>query len=732
MSKSKSLMNKKSRGFFWFLVFAAAIYLIVRHISVFGNVLLVLVGFGVVVIVHEFGHFIIAKLSGIKVEAFSIFMPPTLLGVRKTKDGFKFRFLPKLFSMEDDESNEFTCGLTDSTEDAKDTTSETEYRIGLIPFGGFVKMLGQDDTGPVKSTYDPRSFANKPVSTRIAVIAAGVTFNVISAVIIFMIVFLIGINLTPAVVGEVVPNSPAARAGLKPGDEIVEIAGKSEDLDFSNILLAAALSDDGEKVALTVRHEDGSIEDFALVAEQLPGEPMRVFGIAQPVDLTVAEVSDPNALLKKTGLLPGDRIKSVNGTEVQNYWDLEEIVRNALVPEVTLVAERAKGSGDSELIKSQIRLDLLHTEVEVKTESDLNHICYIVPRLKIIALFSKPVPVINKLLSVPSKIINKLKVIFVKVPVESSGVDTSRRLQIGDVILAAGNVENPTFKELRDVTAEYEDKELPVKVLRMDVNGVEETLTITVKPWRLRASDRVFFGIAPVLDAEHPVVAKTISVEDGPPKLEIPRGAVITSVDGKKVSNFYDIIKEIRQHTGERIKIDYLDGETPGSVTLDISAYKNPITVKSTFAEYIPFKTLEITYRATGPIHAVKMGYKRTVMFITQTYLTLKRLIGGVISPKLLSGPVGIIAFSYRIVAEQPLVYYVYFLGLISAAIAVFNLLPLPPLDGGLIVLMLIEKVKGSALNERTQGVIAYAGWVFIGTLLLYVTFNDVVRNFFS
>ena len=119
-------------------------------------------------------------------------------------------------------------------------------------------------------------------------------------------------------------------------------------------------------------------------------------------------------------------------------------------------------------------------------------------------------------------------------------------------------------------------------------------------------------------------------------------------------------------------------------------------------------------------------------MFVAQTYLTLKRLIGGVVSPKNLMGPVGIIAFSYRIVAEQPLVDYVYFLGLISAAIAVFNLLPLPPLDGGLIVLMLIEKIKGSALSERTQGVIAYTGWVLIGTLILYVTFNDVVRNFFS
>jgi len=74
------------------------------------------------------------------------------------------------------------------------------------------------------------------------------------------------------------------------------------------------------------------------------------------------------------------------------------------------------------------------------------------------------------------------------------------------------------------------------------------------------------------------------------------------------------------------------------------------------------------------------------------------------------------------------LVYYVYLLGLISACIAVVNFLPLPPLDGGLIVLLLIEKVKGSALGERTQGIIAYTGWVLIGALFIYLTFNDIVN----
>ena len=71
--------------------------------GVVGNVIIVLLGFGSVVLVHEFGHFIIAKLGGIKVEAFSIFMPPTLLGIRKTKAGFKFRFLPSLYAQKEQE-----------------------------------------------------------------------------------------------------------------------------------------------------------------------------------------------------------------------------------------------------------------------------------------------------------------------------------------------------------------------------------------------------------------------------------------------------------------------------------------------------------------------------------------------------------------------------------------------------------------------------------------------------
>ena len=135
MSKSKGLF-KNLQGFLWVVIFAVIVYLIIRNINVFGNILLVLLGFGAVVIVHEFGHFVVAKLSDIKVEAFSIFIPPTLLGVLKTKDGFRFRILPGLFSKENDESDESQAKPAPSGVEGNDKRQKILLSSG-VPFSVF-------------------------------------------------------------------------------------------------------------------------------------------------------------------------------------------------------------------------------------------------------------------------------------------------------------------------------------------------------------------------------------------------------------------------------------------------------------------------------------------------------------------------------------------------------------------------------------------------------------------
>jgi regulator of sigma E protease len=712
-------------------VAVAAVVLIVRNMGVSKNILLVLLGFGAVILIHEFGHFIIAKLCGIKVEAFSIFMPPILLGIKKADRGWRIRILPELLR---DESQESGDGLLSFTVGRKILPGETEYRIGLIPFGGFVKMLGQDDTGSTKTSDDPRSFANKPAWARAAVFAAGVTFNAISAVIVYVIVFLVGINLTGPTVGGVIPGSPADKAGIRPGDEVIEVAGEDGRLDFSDVMMAGVLSAKGQVIPLKVRHEDGTIEDISLAAEQLPGEQFRVFGIERASSLTIAKLfaEDANRLLETTGLLPGDHVKAVAGVDVNSHWQLQEIVQQTFAPDIAVLAERPplpssdrKTRGDqSQLVEGRLALSFASVmRPASESEADLANICSMAPRLRIAEVSDEP-------RSAKEWLSRQLANLGLTRP--KTG-DDAARLQPADIIVAVADVENPTYSELRQTITAYKDKTLPITVLRADAKGIQQRLAVSVVPRKESDSERVVIGIVPELDTEHTVVAKAIATERYPKPIAIPRGAVITAVDGVAVSNFYDIARELKKNAGQRVTIDWrLNDQTAGDIAVDVGRQQDVVAVRAYFRQPVPFADMERLYKADGPIDAIGMGYKRTKTFIIQTYVTLHRLIGGLVSPKQLMGPVGILTFSYRIVAAKPLIYYAYFLGLISASIAVLNFLPLPPFDGGLTLLLLVEKIRGSALSVRTQEAIAYVGWGMVLVLLLYVTFNDIVRSVFG
>jgi regulator of sigma E protease len=341
---------------------------------------------------------------------------------------------------------------------------------------------------------------------------------------------------------------------------------------------------------------------------------------------------------------------------------------------------------------------------EVISEADINNVYGIIPRLRVAVVSPDHVS---------------------KVKEPGSGI------KVGDIILAIADIKYPTFDELRDATAKHENSSMPIKVLRIGNDGVEETITVIVTPKTGKGGNRPTIGIFPALDAGNAVAARTINTE-AREALPIPRGAVIETVDGTRVKDYYDIIREIRKRAGQRITIDYrVDAEEAGDVVLDVGSAEEPVGVVPTFGQSVPFDDLKRLYKATGPVDAVVMGYRKTVMFIAQTYVTLRRVIGGLVSPRNLMGPVGILAVSYTIVADQPLVNYLYLLALISACIAVVNIMPLPPFDGGLIVILAIEKIKGSALSERVQGAIAYAGVALVIALFLYLTFNDVFNIFF-
>src|SRR5205823_8655091 len=114
-------------------------------------------------------------------------------------------------------------------------SSHTIYSLNLIPIGGFVRMPGENgDATDEQGNYDPQSFAAKSAGKRLIVLVAGVTMNVILAMILFTIAYGLGEPTFPAVIGEVVPASPAAVAGLRPGDTIVSVKGRPVQL-FSDV-----------------------------------------------------------------------------------------------------------------------------------------------------------------------------------------------------------------------------------------------------------------------------------------------------------------------------------------------------------------------------------------------------------------------------------------------------------------------------------------------------------------
>ncbi|MGZ3611871.1 MAG: M50 family metallopeptidase [Ktedonobacteraceae bacterium] len=234
--------------------------------------------FGVCVLVHEFGHFITAKWAGIRVEEFGIGFPPRLVGFRKRDSGgweviwFSGRHNPE-DTYVDNKQQPFTSAgsvVTAIPEAMKEynatynptletrASDHTIYSINFLPIGGFVRMPGENgDINDPEGNYDPQSFAAKSAGKRIIVLLAGVTMNVILAMVLFTIAYGLGEPTFPATIGKVVQGSPAAVAGLQPGDTIVAVNGHPVQLftDVQTIVTNAITADKNQHATVPVELE---------------------------------------------------------------------------------------------------------------------------------------------------------------------------------------------------------------------------------------------------------------------------------------------------------------------------------------------------------------------------------------------------------------------------------------------------------------------------------------------
>ena len=232
---------------------------------------------GLLVLVHEFGHFIAAKWAGIRVEEFGLGLPPRIVGMRKrASGGWEVVWLSGRGSQE----NNYLAQQQGTKYGPNAPPHHTIYSLNFLPIGGFVRMPGENgETYDENGNYDAGSFAAKSAGRRLVVLVAGVVMNVILAVVLFSIAYspAVGQRDFQPVIASVVPNTPAAQAGLQAGDTIVSVNGQNVQV-FSEVQYAvqnalATIKDTGPNASapihLIVIHKGASAPTRITVSARL-------------------------------------------------------------------------------------------------------------------------------------------------------------------------------------------------------------------------------------------------------------------------------------------------------------------------------------------------------------------------------------------------------------------------------------------------------------------------------
>ena len=246
---------------------------------------------GILVFIHEFGHFLVAKLAGVKVLKFSLGFGPKLVS---------FRY------------------------------GETDYMICAIPLGGYVQMLGESvgEGGTLTPAERKRSFADKPVSRRMAIIAAGPFMNLILPFLVLPVAYLVGVHVPsylekPACVGMVTTASEAESVGFSRGDCILRINGDRVPtwsdanralISYAGYALDFSVQRDGEIISIVLTPDDGGLEGLESVG-------------LMPVQRAIVGALAPGMPAEKAGLQVGDEVLSINGQPIASWYDLRPAIQ---------------------------------------------------------------------------------------------------------------------------------------------------------------------------------------------------------------------------------------------------------------------------------------------------------------------------------------------------------------------------------------------------------------------
>ncbi len=711
-------------------MFAAEPSLLASWGVFFYNVMLVALGLGFVIFVHELGHFVAAKAFGVQCDKFYVgFDPPIQIGPIKLPS--------KLFH--------FQWG-------------ETEYGIGIIPLGGYVKMLGQDDdprnaiaesqrsqeegdaVGAPK--LNPRSYLAKSVFARMVIISAGVVMNLITGVLMAAAAFWIGVPYDVPVLGTVIPGDPAWKAGMEPGDRIVRVnKNENQEMSFRDMqqsIIFSGLWNPSKPVGVGL-DRDGKRMDFEVVGTTEHSDPeMKTnflkFGF---LPTGVTEVSDMNPIegrLAKdssysesdlTPLKPGDIITGIDSEElpvsrlssVPLSYELDRRLEPKHSEQVTLNVLRLKnpnqsGSTDREAVEVVSKPVGMKTfgagfvpgnVVAIQSES-LGEKEGITQEMKPVRWEGQPiVDSFGFLLALSAKYGQTTTVDF------EDGAGAVKTLE--------WKIPNHFPIPMLEGTLAPNGLEIPGTGIVFSVSNIVGSVAegLPADKGGLKPGDKlVQIKLDPQTDAEKEEMKEIVR--------SVKMATKARQIDRVYNTQYWITFIQLMR-TGLPIEIHY---EREGKVDrCAVTIAKDP-TLHWPDRGFLT-KQLMRTHHVGSVGDALALGAHEVKKRCGNVLEFLGMLVTGHMPFRYVGGP-GAIAMEATNAASQGITPLLMFLTLLSANLAIINFLPIPALDGGHMVFLIVEAIIGRPVDEELEGKIRMVGVLGLLALMAAVIFNDVIN----